>query len=344
MAVNISNVLANDGHKVLLISSREKGPLIEFLEEKVEFKFLGKRSLIDLVSFGKLIRCIITFKPEIIHAHSSSIYWVLIIKQFLYFDFKVLFHDHFGLSEQIKENDRTFLRYLSGNIYGCIAVNSKLAAWSNRNLSINSEKIVVINNFPLLKNDFKRKYQTGQRQLVITCLSNFRPQKDHLNLIRAIEILVLGKNKRNFKVLLVGEYQKDSYFNSIVKEIKERDLTKWIEIIGPVKNVSKILSNTDIGVLSSSSEGLPVSLLEYGLAGLPTVVTNVGQCAEVVKNGNLGKLVEPNNSVAFADALNELIDNPILMKKLGSEFRNSVIDNFGYKNFLEAYFRLIKSK
>ena len=60
-----------------------------------------------------------------------------------------------------------------------------------------------------------------------------------------------------------------------------------------LKILPHFLHGADCGVLSSVSEGLPVSLLEYGMAGLPVIVTDVGQCAEVVGNGRFGRVVPP---------------------------------------------------
>ena len=70
---------------------------------------------------------------------------------------------------------------------------------------------------------------------------------------------------------------------------------------GVQKNALGLLKEAEIGVLSSMSEGLPVSLLEYGLAELAIVCTDVGQCKEVVQN--FGKIVAPNDSEALAMGL-----------------------------------------
>ena len=61
--------------------------------------------------------------------------------------------------------------------------------------------------------------------------------------------------------------------------MEEYNLNDIIQIAGSVVDTSSLLASADIGVLSSIFEGLPLSLLEYGLAGLPVVVTDVGQSA-----------------------------------------------------------------
>lgn len=341
MSVNISNVLAREGHDILLICSRSYGPLLKYLDSSVKCFLLKKRNAIDLIAFARFHQLIKEFEPDFIHAHSSSINWCLILKNFFSFNFKLIFHDHYGLSEQVRDKDRWFLRQYSKNIDFCIAVNTKLAEWSKRNLLINSKNVVVIHNFPLLPS---RKEITSERKshTTIVCLANFRPQKDHITLIKAIDSLIKMPKLIPFKLLLIGEISDKVYFSNVVLEIQNRNLSEYINILGPIEDVSDILFSSDIGILSSNSEGLPVSLLEYGLAGLPVVVTNVGQCSEVIVNGDLGKLVNPNDFELMAEAIYSLISNPDFGVEMGLQFRKHIYKNFGSQKFLEQYYNLLE--
>ena len=86
-----------------------------------------------------------------------------------------------------------------------------------------------------------------------------------------------------------------------------------------------------------------MSLLEYGLAGLPVVVTNVGQCAEVVDNGNAGALVPPSNPEALAQALLTFIQQPESLLPFGSKFKHRVESGYGAGKFMVEYKKLIES-
>ena len=97
-------------------------------------------------------------------------------------------------------------------------------------------------------------------------------------------------------------------------------------------DISNILNQATIGVLSSKSEGLPVSLLEYGLAKLPVVVTNVGECGKVVENGKSGIVVEKENSLELADALDELINSEEKRKEYAELHYNNVIEKYSENN------------
>jgi glycosyltransferase involved in cell wall biosynthesis len=77
-------------------------------------------------------------------------------------------------------------------------------------------------------------------------------------------------------------------------------------------------------VLSSVSEGLPLSLIEYGHAGLATVATRVGECPGVLSDGALGVLVPPGDPAALAAAIVDLLRSPERRAALGGAFQAHV--------------------
>ena len=86
------------------------------------------------------------------------------------------------------------------------------------------------------------------------------------------------------------------------------------------------MSQADLGVLSSLSEGLPMTLLEYAQAEIPVVVTDVGACAEVVAEHGL--VVPPQNPEAFAQAMYQLIQNPERAKKMAKGLQSRVESHY----------------
>ena len=71
-----------------------------------------------------------------------------------------------------------------------------------------------------------------------------------------------------------------------------------------------------------------MSLLEYGAAGLSTVATEVGQCADVLDNGRAGILVPPSSVDAFAAALISLLQSETKRRTLGKYFYARVAKKF----------------
>ena len=140
----------------------------------------------------------------------------------------------------------------------------------------------------------------------IVCVANFRPQKDHPNLLNAMAMV--KDSVPDAHLLLAGEAADDDYKAGLAARIAELGLEGNVTWLGARRDVPAILAQCDVGVLSSRSEGLPLALLEYGAAGLATVATAVGESAEVLGSGASGVLVPPGCPEALANAIIRLLE------------------------------------
>ncbi|MBS3738961.1 MAG: glycosyltransferase, partial [Psychroflexus sp.] len=97
-------------------------------------------------------------------------------------------------------------------------------------------------------------------------------------------------------------YDKNSeYYKNLINFIQKHHLEKYVFIYGSQTNIAGLLEQADMALLSSVSEGLPVSLIEYAQAKLLLVVTDVGQCKDVV--GDFGLVVNPSNNEELVKAI-----------------------------------------
>ncbi|MFZ2338124.1 MAG: glycosyltransferase [Bacteroidales bacterium] len=336
MCVNIANVLHEDGYEVYLCATRAGGPLERFIDKDVNYFVLNKRSSLDILAFRKFIQIIRSNKIDVIHAHSSSLFWAVAAK-FFFRNLKVIWHDHLGV--RIRDRKKNpFYRLLSVKIDAVISVNDELADWSRKNMKVSDERIQFLNNFPLLTT---LPHHPDPDYFTIVCLANIRPQKDHATLIKAIGILAERKLPKKLQVILAGSYDEDEYFNELRTLVQSMGLKEIIEFRGQVEDTATLLASADCGVLSSVSEGLPVSLLEYGMAGLPVVVTDVGQCAEVVDTGKFGRIVPPGDADVLANELFWIIQNRDSALQMGDTFRKHVNNEYGPVQFMRQYYSLL---
>lgn len=339
MAVNISNVLSKEGVPNRLLVSRKGGGLENQVENRENLFFLHKKNFFDIRAFRKLVRSIQDFNPTVVHAHSSSIYWAVLVKLFTKIDFILIFHDHFGKSEFLKNGDRFFLIKVSNWIDAVIAVNDKLKIWNQENLRLKKSSIILLNNFPYLNVDPSER--KNDQEIKIVHLANFRPQKDHLTFVNALEIIKKIRPEINFRVFFVGLHSNDAYYLEVKKALENFNLMPQVLHFGPSDKVEDFLKDSHIGVLSSTSEGLPVSLLEYGLAQLQIVATDVGQIRKVLDNGKYGYLVPAKSPQQFANALLLAIEKAKVSQNLA--FKSFVEENFGESLFINSYKSFIKS-
>ncbi|NNC50922.1 MAG: glycosyltransferase [Flaviramulus sp.] len=334
MSVNIYNSLTSNNIENCLVVTRKSGPLFSFISENKNVFFLNKKGVYDCHAFFNLIKKIKKYNPSVIHSHQTSIYWSFIIK-LMFPKITLIWHDHWGNSDLLKNSDRKIVKYFSFLIDGVICVNEKIKKWNIRNLKLNMEFITYIPNFPLFKNIERKKTNIP----TIVCVANIRSQKDHPNLLKACSIL--KEQEVNYKILLVGSLEDLYWVKKIKNLINEYNLNKNVVLLGPVTDICEVLSIADVGVLSSVSEGLPVSLLEYGLAGLPVVCTDVGQCREVLGYGKFGWLIPSRSPLELAEALKESLNDSrqAELKSLG--LKKHIEENYSSNKFFKSYFEFV---
>ncbi len=136
-------------------------------------------------------------------------------------------------------------------------------------------------------------------------------------------------------LLLVGSETDIVHTERIRHEISRLNLEENIALLGERHDVNALLQSSHIGVLSSASEGFPLALLEYGMADLAVVTTNVGQCAEVVDHMQTGLLVPPGKPDKLASALITLLENPILASQLAEQCKERCLKTFGQEHMIE---------
>lgn len=336
MAVNIANGLSDRKKKSHICVTRKEGLLKRKIDNSVEYLYLNKKKVIDVKATLKLKKYVKEHSITIIHAHSSS-FLIAILVKILIPSIKIVWHDHYGKAENIEKRNFKALKLSSLFFNSIISVNNILFLWAKEHLF--TKKIKYVANFSVLnKLDVKKTILKGIEGKRIICLAVFRPQKDHLNLLAAF--LKLQNNFPEYTLHLVGQYKNDTYNKKIKEFIKHNHLQKKVFIYGAVLDISHVLSQADIAVLSSSSEGLPVSLLEYGLAGLSVVVTNVGECKNVV-NG-FGLIVEKNNSMALFLALEQYIKDKELRMKMGKNFKKHIESNYSEKIYFDKLIEIYR--
>jgi len=326
MAMTYANALVGQVEGSYLCCSRMEGMLKESLMPEVGYLFLNKKSSLDIKVILKLRSFIKSRQITIVHAHSTSFFLAGCLK-FTGLKFKLIWHDHYGESELLKERDHKVLKIFSRLFSGIISVNTKLKEWAEQHLECRN--VVEIKNFipesiSEINSDIKLKGKVEDFKII--CVANFRPQKDHLNLIKAFERLSVDLQG---SLHLIGEVPKTQASNSILKSIKDSPLKENIYYYGAQAEILSLLHQADLGILSSRSEGLPVALLEYGVAGLPVVCTNVGKCTEVI--GQNGRIVEANDPKALADGIRFYLENKVKMKLDAENFRDSVMENYSQK-------------
>lgn len=188
--------------------------------------------------------------------------------------------------------------------------------------------------------------QTKRRELgideavpVIGCVGNLRKQKNYPNLIKAFAIVRKGVGRA--KLMIVGEGKREDELRSLTKEL---GLEEDVMLLGPRSDVPEILKALDVYCLASSFEGLPLSLLEAMLVGLPAVGTEINGTRDVITHEENGLLVPSDNPEELAKALLRIINDKAFAEILAKNGRNYVLERHGYDKWTESYERLFSAR
>ena len=322
VAVNYANALLPHVEKSFLCATRQEGPLLTVVDSQVGYLFLNRKKTIDRRAFLKLRRFIKENEIDIIQAHGNS-FFIGALQKMLLPAVVLIWHNHSFKSQTLNTTKHLALHICSSYFDFIFSVNEDVRQWAESNLK--HKCVYYIKNFvvPQSKNDVYENDFEGVKGKRIVCVANLRPVKNHGLLLDAFTKVLADEPEATLH--LFGSQCNDIYAQSILQIIKA-DLPQ-VYYHGTHPAITEILPYFDLGVLSSDSEGLPLALLEYGQAALPVVVTNVGQCREVLSGH--GQSVEAGDGTGLAKAMGAYLKNPSQAEKSGRAFQRHILDNYG---------------
>lgn len=181
---------------------------------------------------------------------------------------------------------------------------------------------VIPNAVPIPKKLSSTERERLRRELIgdptlslLISVGRLEPQKGIFDLLDAFTIL--QKDRPNARLVMAGTGSLESEFRS---EVAIRGLEEKVILLGLRQDISTLLEASDIFVSTAHWEGLPLSTLEAMAAGLPVVVTAVGDLPRVIDD-KTGILVEPHNPAIFAKQIERLIDAPDRRAAVGNAAR-----------------------
>lgn len=204
------------------------------------------------------------------------------------------------------------------------------------------DKVTVIANGVDVERFSKIKTESHDRA-TIALIGRVVPIKDIKSFLRSTALI--QENIPDVRVLIMGPTDEESgYYHECQQMVEYMGLSDNVTFTGQV-SVDKYLGQIDVLVLSSISEAMPLTVLEAGAAGIPSVTTDVGACKEIIYGrdekdraiGDGGIIVPLSNPTAMADAILRLLSDGALREKLGKNMRKRVLKYYTKKEQIEAY-------
>jgi glycosyltransferase involved in cell wall biosynthesis len=339
MAVSYANSLSSRMEFSGLVVTRKEGKLKKNIRTDVSYLFLNKKKTIDFKVVLKLKEYCISNRIQIIQAHSSSFFLACMVKLMLP-KIAVIWHDHFGNFVPPKRKNSFFIRIFSVLFQGVIAVDFDLEAWSKKKLFC--KNVIYLQNYiPENKEYSPETILHGIACKRVLCVANLRPQKNHLMLVEVVH--QIHKKFPGWTYHLIGNDCNNFYSNSIKEKIKHYQLENIIFIYGAKEDIENCISQSDVGIFTSISEGLPVALLEFGKYKKPVVATSVGQIPFVIKHQESGLLSDNNSILEFSKNLSILLKDEQLRVKFGENLYDTIEDNYSESVVINKYISWISN-
>ena len=338
MAVNYANALAGEIEFSGLVATRKEGSLLHQIDPNVSYLFLDKKRQFDIGALFRLRSFVLQNQVSHVHAHSSSFFLAFLLKITLP-TIKLIWHYHYGNNEILSKKRVMFFKIVIPFFSGVIAVNQKLKFWLLNNL--NAKKVIYLANFPSESDGSTEKTILKGNGKRILSLANLREDKNHFLLLEVAT--KLKQTHPDWTFHLVGKDFEDEYSKQIKNLIRDYNLESTVFLYGSRQDVENILSQSDIAVLTSQSEGLPVALLEYGLFKKAVVVTRVGEIPMIVQHGRNGFIVESNESELFYGSLVDLIDNEMLRFDFGDALYDTIQADYTTDSVIKKYLNWLQT-
>ena len=341
--VNLSNELSNAGHDVTVCTIlTDKNPLYSFfkkdLNPNIKFHSCQLEPGFSLKKTKTVADFILSEKPDIVHCHQNVIPYIYKLA-LLHKEIRFI-HTIHNIAEHASGGK--FQRHINKFFYKTrriIPVTiSKICQQSFEQFYHLNNIARIDNGCPIPEktsrfNDVKKEidsYRSDNNTKVFLHVARCDPQKNQTLLIDAFNIL--NKENMNFTLLCIG---RDFDSNEGIKLRKKASYN--IHFLGAKDNVGDYLYNADAFCLSSSFEGLPISLIEAMACGVTPICTAVGGIPDVVTDGETGYLCPTLSVNDYVNCIHRYLQNPLSKATIESAFRNSFSMEKCANKYLDIY-------
>ncbi|MBL7131586.1 MAG: glycosyltransferase [Candidatus Omnitrophica bacterium] len=329
--IDLSKSLKNLGEDVIVASSG--GQLVRELE-KANIKHIQlpihKKSLTAFSQIPKLINIIKQEHIDIVHAQSRVPAWIAF---FACKNTRIPF---------ITSCHGYYSKHLFSNIMGwgkkVIVISQIIGRHMQENFGVPKERIrLVYRGVDLSRYHFQAdKYRFPKHKFRIVNIARITPIKGQREFIKAINIV--AKQIPNIEVWLVGsaDKKKRHYEINLYRLVKELNLENKVKFLGRRSDISEILKDTDLLVLSTQvPEAFGRAIIEAGAIGVPVCATKIGGIVEIIEDKKDGLLFDCGDINSMAQAIIMMIKDPDLRQQCRKNLRMKIQDKFSLKQMSE---------
>ena len=308
---DLSHALVDLGHEVYA-ASIPGSPLsaeLSFLSKEKTFALSRRNYAKNLAGLAGFLR---SHSIEILHAHAARDYHLAALAVRLTSDSRLVLTRH--VLFPLRPINRPLLRS-AGRV---IAVSQAVAESLRQNGVIESSKITLIHN-GIDVDRFTRSMELrdGNSPALVGTVGHLAPIKGHDVFVRAAAMLY--ERRRALRFVIVGEDKSPEmgHRRSLESLVAELGVSGVVDLPGWRDDMPALLSSLTLFVSAARSEPFGLAIVEAMAAGLPVVASASEGASEIIEDGVSGKLVPVDHADALAEAIDNLLDNPVECSRLG---------------------------
>jgi glycosyltransferase involved in cell wall biosynthesis len=238
-------------------------------------------------------------------------------------------------------------RRLATSILTRLVVNARSIRDEYASLGFDMSRTVIIHNgvkpIPQRSGELRRRFEISPDDLLVLAAGRVESQKRFDQVISAAAELVLDRPQLRFLIAGDGPLRLP-----LMQRVKERGLENRILMPGFIPDLSELMADASLFLLTSDNEGTPNVLLEAMAAGTACIAFAVGAVPELL-NGTLSEnAIQPGNLAALMQRASELLDDNELRSAVGLQMKAHAQDEFAFsesmRRFAELFQDTIQSK
>lgn len=324
--------LIDADHQVeLLVIDGERTPLYQQLEQQgITIHGLSdNRHVLRLSNVFKLVPYIRRY--DIIHTHNVGPQFLVPLARLCAFSRTTLVtteHSN-GNYERGSKLMRLANRWVYNSYRAIIGVSPTTSANLQKLLPRHKGIITIVNGIDLARFDAPVKSLEGKTQFRLIMVARMTSHKDHATLLRAMALLPAG-----YHLQLAGSGWMRPQLEQLAAQLGVSDR---VDFLGDRDNVPQLLASSDVNILSSHGEGLPLTCVEAMAAGLPTVASDVVGLHDLI--GGAGLLFTHGKEQELADVITSLCSNPTYYAQVAQQCKQRA-QNYDVNTMTEQYRQL----
>lgn len=349
--IDLGKLQSSRGHQVYFASLSESNPMYSVDKmSHIPLKVFPKTKPFDFSLMKQIAGFINENGIQIVHTHNAVTNYYLALAKTIFPYHAVLINTRHGLANSPFSWRRELffkasLIRTSMVVFVCetarqLFIQKKIVSPDKSYVILNGINIEEFTSAPIVKDAFLKIILDWKKQgnLILGTVGRLNPVKNHSYLLEIFELL-RKKTGTPLKLVFVGDGPKMTELQSLVRAKKMED---EVLFTGAHLSPTGIMQQFDLFLLTSFSEGLPITLIEAMSLGLPIATTKVGGIPDIVMDGINGVFIPLNQPKIAAEIISQLLQDKALLEFMRQKNKDNARRHFDMSVVEEKYEKIYR--